>query len=573
MADDQPEQGMEQGGGQAGRQGGALPEAPADQEPLEFNEAAYLLAFPRLVPVIQNGRFSSAYDHYTQLGIKEKRLESPNYRRAMAAQAVLRTAAATAPVAIVAGPASALRGQEAAAVGVAPSAGGIDSVIVGSGGVALVIGWLDDRADHLTTITVHTETGGAFTTSAIARCRRADAENAIGLTAGGYLLGFWCLVTCAPGAGRAVSLTATVGAQALAYKISPRYVDDAQLRDTVFEYFAGAQYLGNPAIESYLQLDQGAGDALIALNARMSGQIITGAFVERHGPSNRRFKASIVVCLYGKLEFFFIQHALFSSGRDCQDYELVYVCNSPELTDGLQREAKIAAQIYGMSTTLVFLPGNAGFGAANNVAVQYARSNRVLILNPDVFPRDGNWAVVHNAIIDSKPADETLLFGAPLFYDDGSLMHGGMFFDIDRGLSIKPDGIISQDLLRVEHYGKGSPPNSMRYRGSRAVPAVTGAFISADRDWFEKLGGFSEEYVFGHYEDADICLKSFAAGKPSWLHDLPLWHMESKGSVRKRAHEGGTSVNRWHFTRTWIDQVRRDMLGRTPDALVGADGG
>ena len=63
----------------------------------------------------------------------------------------------------------------------------------------------------------------------------------------------------------------------------------------------------------------------------------------------------------------------------------------------------------------------------------------------------------------------------------------------------------SRELVRVEHYGKGAPPETTRFVQPRRVPAVTGAFMSFRRDWFERLGGFTEDFVFGHYEDADLC--------------------------------------------------------------------
>ena len=64
-------------------------------------------------------------------------------------------------------------------------------------------------------------------------------------------------------------------------------------------------------------------------------------------------------------------------------------------------------------------------------------------------------------------------------------------------------------------------------------------------------GGFSPEYMFTHFEDADLCLKSFSAGKPAWLHYLPFVHFEGKGSVYRPVHASGRVVNRWHFTKLW----------------------
>jgi GT2 family glycosyltransferase len=188
----------------------------------------------------------------------------------------------------------------------------------------------------------------------------------------------------------------------------------------------------------------------------------------------------------------------------------------------------------------------------------------VIFINPDVFPRDRLWAQKHEALIETLPREHTAIFGAPLYYDDGSLMHGGMHFVVDQGLSVKPGAISAHRMVRVEHYGKGAPVWSDKYTGSRPVPAVTGAFISADREWFQSLGGFTEDYIFGHYEDADLCLKSLRQGVPVWLHDIRFWHLEGKGSVRLPPHEGGSLVNRWLFTRRWGNAIAAGLAGPAP---------
>jgi GT2 family glycosyltransferase len=149
-------------------------------------------------------------------------------------------------------------------------------------------------------------------------------------------------------------------------------------------------------------------------------------------------------------------------------------------------------------------------------------------------------------------------------------MHGGMYFELDEGFSVRADGVRRRELARVEHYGKGAPPDTERFLRARPVPAVSGAFMSVSRDWFETLGGFSSDYVFGHYEDADLCLRSLAAGTEVWMHPVPFWHMEGKGSSRRPMHEGGSLVNRWYFTRTWAGVLRDGLLGPAPARLVAA---
>jgi GT2 family glycosyltransferase len=99
---------------------------------------------------------------------------------------------------------------------------------------------------------------------------------------------------------------------------------------------------------------------------------------------------------------------------------------------------------------------------------------------------------------------------------------------------------------------------------ARPVPAVTGAFMSADRGWYEQLGGFTEDYIFGHYEDADLCMKSLSAGTPAWLQDVQMWHLEGRGSTRLPHHEGGSLVNRWLFTRQWAGVIAAGVNGPVP---------
>jgi hypothetical protein len=43
-----------------------------------------------------------------------------------------------------------------------------------------------------------------------------------------------------------------------------------------------------------------------------------------------------------------------------------------------------------------------------------------------------------------------------------------------------------------------------------------------------------------------------------------MWHLEGKGSRRLAQHEGGSLLNRWHFSRTWLPKIVPDVVGRTP---------
>jgi GT2 family glycosyltransferase len=338
-------------------------------------------------------------------------------------------------------------------------------------------------------------------------------------------------------------------------------VEQAELRTIVLGQLVSDEHIGSVQVEASNLLDGGIGEGIVALNHAVVHRAVAGPHVIRFG-RQRDVRMSVVVCLYGRAEFLMLQAAAYSA-TNIDGVEFVYVSNSPELAETLIKEARIATLLYDVPITLVILSGNAGFGAANNVAVDYCRSRTVCIMNPDVFPRSGDWA--QRLIDGASGGTGGTFFGTPLHYDDGSLMHGGMYFETDTGISFGGNVISERRLLRVEHYDKGTPAEAAKLMATRAVPAVTGALMVVRRPWYERLAGFSPDFVFGHYEDADLCLRSFAAGEPVFLRNVPFWHLEGRGSTRLPVHEGGSLVNRWLFTRKWLDYAdEHGLLGPEP---------
>jgi GT2 family glycosyltransferase len=526
------------------------PDDVAGPCPTDFDETVYLELNPDVAAAVSAGALPSGEAHYLRYGAREGRRYLPASGEVrepvVIAMATLRPDGSRAPP---------------------PPAFGVEAVRMSPGGGVFVTGWVDDATDPLAELFLEGD-GWGFDLAqvSLARTRRRDVEERLAAT-GRYPYGFWsfldlgrelprhaaCRLRLRLESGAGVTLEAGV-----------RGVPDADLRDTVLASLAGADHFGDPYAAAVACLDGGTGAQLVANNRRLTAEIVAEPFVERFGPQSGKIRGSLVVCLYGRPEFLFVQNALFAGLPGIADYEFVYVCNSPDLADRLLRDARIASLVHGARQTLVLLPGNAGFSAANNVGVAHAQSDRVVALNPDVVPRQPDWARRHTEAVASLPPAQTDLFGVPLHYEDGSLMHGGMFFEID---SVPVEGrqrLLRRDLVRVEHYGKGAPPDAKAFTRARPVPAATGAFLSFRRGWFERLGGFSENFVFGGYEDADLCLRSLMAGTPAWLHDIRLWHLEGKGGLRPASVEGANFVNRWQFSRAWAGTIRNGLLGPAP---------
>ena len=465
----------------------------------DFDESAYLWRYPDVQDGVASGLIESAYSHFLHYGRLEGRRAGRRGEKfgERFARSQPRRAIAQAPVGNV--------------------AHACDRLIISSKGGLLLIGWADDQAATIRHIQLSSEYWTAtFEGRTLIRTRRVDVEKEIDATSAyhyGYTTLLYVNETVPRCANIRIILTLMNG-QILETETTPSFVSDIDLRDTALSHLSAMAFFGNPQVELISALGAGVGDEIVKLNCCVTKEVTARPLVLRYGEKRRPPKASLIVCLYGKAEFIFLQNALFSRCEGIEDYELVFVCNSPELAEIVARDAEICAGIYGIPQTVVLLAGNAGFGGANNVATQAAASKRLIVMNPDVFPYDLDWAKKHTALIESGSPQEVKLFGVPLYYNDGSLMHGGMYFDVDNAVASRDGAFMERNLVRVEHYGKGAPTWAADFVRPRPVPAVTGAFMSVDRAWFESLGGFTEDFVFGHYEDADLCLKSLAEGRP-----------------------------------------------------------
>ena len=524
----------------------AIREEPVAAE--VFDAEGYLQLNPDVRDAIKLGWIESAYSHYCMHGHAEGRPIPDIPKEARNVMLPLSTIA----------PSPAASPQTRCS---------IDAVIIAPGSGLMVVGWINDISRPLLCIRITAPTWRiVIDISRLVRVRRMDVEKALDSHVR-HLFGFIGFLHFDRGGEVNGPLTVELwqqGGSSIPLECGAATMADVDLRNTCLAQLAGASFFGNKATESIGALGCGMGPELVRFNRSLTRRIVAAPYIERFGPQRKSFRGTIIVCLYGKAEFYFLQNCLFAGLPGIDEYEFVFVSNSPELAETLQREARSASLIYGLTTSVMILAGNAGFGGANNAAAPAARSNRLLIVNPDVFPRDRDWAKKHTALLDDGVPERTRLFGVPLYYDDGSLMHGGMYFETDLGLSMSSGSAVARQVCRVEHYGKGAPPGLPQFTRPRPVPAVTGAFISIDRPWFEHLEGFTEDFIFGHYEDADLCLKSIKAGVAPWVHDVRMWHLEGKGSDRELAHEGGSLINRWLFSKTWIDTIEAGLKGPMP---------
>ena len=255
-----------------------------------------------------------------------------------------------------------------------------------------------------------------------------------------------------------------------------------------------------------------------------------------HGPAPESPDVSIVVPLYQRIDL--LEHQLLQFDRDpeLRSQELIYVLDSPDLENTLADRARQLARLYRVPFRVATMAQNSGFGAATNAGASIARGRLLLLLNSDVLPAAPGWLGKMQAFHDATPDIGAL--GAKLLYEDDSLQHAGLYFDLMR------EGPTAGTWANM-HYFKGLHKDLAAANVARPVPAVTAACLMVEKDLFEQVGGLPDVYVQGDYEDSEFCLQLHEAGKENWyLPAAELYHLE--GSSYSAAERGITGpYNRW----------------------------
>jgi len=151
----------------------------------------------------------------------------------------------------------------------------------------------------------------------------------------------------------------------------------------------------------------------------------------------------------------------------------------------------------------------------NNLGVAVIDLPLLLFCNDDIVMLSEGWDDVLRGLLDRS---EIGAVGARLLYPDESVQHAGVLFGW-RGGTIH-DGL---------YESRWEPGPASRWQVTRAVGAVTGAFLATRRDLFLAHGGFDEARLSVSYSDFDYALNLRAAGlKILWTPEITAYHHESK---------------------------------------------
>lgn len=219
---------------------------------------------------------------------------------------------------------------------------------------------------------------------------------------------------------------------------------------------------------------------------------------------------TIVVPVYKRPDHARHQLAHFAADPAFDRIELIYVLDAPELENPFAAQLDAWCHLYRRRATLAVMQQNSGFAGATNAGARLGRGRYLVLLNSDVIPAAPGWTQTMQQTLE---ADESIgAVGARLLYEDGAVQHAGMDHVRD-----------SSGLWKVVHPGKGL----RTHLPSRPVAGVTAACMMMRADLYAALGGLSEDYVIGDFEDSDLCFKIRETGKSIWFcADAVLYHLE-----------------------------------------------
>jgi GT2 family glycosyltransferase len=182
---------------------------------------------------------------------------------------------------------------------------------------------------------------------------------------------------------------------------------------------------------------------------------------------------------------------------------------------------------------------NLGFAGGCNQGAALARGTHLYFVNNDTLFQAGCMEELARVLLSDDTAG---IAGSKLLYEDGTIQHAGVIFDLYHNNPV--------------HRGRGHPADDPFLNLPLKLQAVTGASLMIRRDLFERLGGFYEAYRTG-FEDVDLCFRAAREGYGVIYNPgSVLIHLESKSPGRFRHEQNNLDL----FRQRWPHRPDPDEL-------------
>ena len=196
--------------------------------------------------------------------------------------------------------------------------------------------------------------------------------------------------------------------------------------------------------------------------------------------------------------------------------------------------------------------GNIGFGRACNYGAQLARGEYFLFLNPDALISKG---AARNLANCGKNLTAPWVVGGMLKDVNGQEQRGGR-----RGRLTPTSAIVSfSPLHKLPFFKSIHRENDPLPEGPQNYATVSGACLMMDRNSFESVGGFDENY-FLHVEDIDLCKRAReAGGEIRFVPTATVMHYGSTSQVGRQRVEWeklkGFTRYFWNYSPSFLGKI------------------
>lgn len=241
-------------------------------------------------------------------------------------------------------------------------------------------------------------------------------------------------------------------------------------------------------------------------------------------------------------------------------YELLVVDNNSEEEETKQWLQGLS-EIDPQRIRVLSYPWPFNYSAMNNMAVEQARGEYIVLLNNDTAIIQGDWL---DNMLNHAQRPEVGITGAKLLYPNGQVQHAGVLLGL-RGPAEHPFICRGGDEHGYLH----------RLVADQNYTAVTAACLMVRKEVYQAVGGLDEENFRVSYNDIDFCLKVREAGYLTvWTPYAKVMH---EGSVSQRkvdraAHE----KKRQRFVaeqdamyQKWLPIISKDPAYNTNLSLTG----
>ena len=250
---------------------------------------------------------------------------------------------------------------------------------------------------------------------------------------------------------------------------------------------------------------------------------------------------TVVVVSWNRLELLWSCLKALGESVDCE-WEAIVVAEEESNFEAL------VSRVNGL--TVVASDRDASFARRCNEGAKKARSNIVLFLKEDV-------RVKRNAL------SSTLNY----LSRDASIGAVGALLLDEKGAVLEAGSVLFSDGS-CQGVGRGWNPDDYRLQYRRDVAFCSSAYIAFQKDAFERIGGFDEEYSDEYYEDVDACMRLSEQGFPVVYDPCSVAirgdeYRESWGKASKRM-----LLNRDVLIRKWVDRLDGFPLAEDWDGEV-----